>query len=82
MFYDVPDVRRQVNIKFANFSYGREYFADVDSLRDRGKMDENTWWIVHGAHVPILQGTWTIMFFFLLWKELKYLLFYTFFEKE
>jgi len=42
MFYDVPDVRRQVNIKFANFSYGREYFADVDSLRDRGKMDENT----------------------------------------
>jgi len=53
-YFDDPDVRRQVNIEFANFLDGREYFADVD-LRDRGKMDENTWWIVHGAHVPTLQ---------------------------
>jgi len=38
-YFDDLDVRRQVNIEFANFSKGREDFVDVDSLRDRGKMD-------------------------------------------
>ncbi|KAJ1443724.1 Ribonuclease H-like superfamily [Sesbania bispinosa] len=41
-FIDV-DVRRQVNIKFANFSNGREGFVDIDSLSDRGKMDAKSW---------------------------------------
>ena len=54
-YFDDPDVRRQVNIEFANFSDGREGFDDVDSLRDRGKMDTKTWWIVHGAHAPTFQ---------------------------
>jgi len=54
-YFDDPDVRTQVNIEFANFTYGREGFNDVDSLRDRGKMDAKTWWIVHGAHAPTLQ---------------------------
>jgi len=31
------NVRRQLNIEFANFSYGRENLADVDSLRDIDK---------------------------------------------
>jgi len=38
-YFDDPDVRRQVNIEFANFSNESEEFHDVDSLRDRGKMD-------------------------------------------
>jgi len=63
-YFDDPDLRRQVNIEFANFSDEREGFDDVDSLRDRDKMDVKTWWIVYGAHVPTLQKialkvTWT-----------------------
>jgi len=54
-YFDDVNVRRQVNIELANFSNGREYFEDVDSLRDKGKMDAKTWWIIHGAHAPILQ---------------------------
>ncbi|KAJ1377248.1 Ribonuclease H-like superfamily [Sesbania bispinosa] len=53
-FVDV-DVRRQVNVEFANFSDGREGFDDIDSLGDRGKMGAKSWWLVHGAHAPILQ---------------------------
>jgi len=34
-YFDDPDVKRLTNIKFANFSNGREDFHDVDSLRDR-----------------------------------------------
>jgi len=30
-YFDDPNVRRQVNIEFANFSDGREGFDDVDS---------------------------------------------------
>ncbi|KAL3027831.1 hypothetical protein AAZX31_03G078400 [Glycine max] len=37
-FLDV-DVRRKVNIEFANLSDGREGFDDLDSLNDRGQMD-------------------------------------------
>jgi len=55
VYFDDADVRRQVNIEFTNFSDGREDFGDVDSLRDRGKMDEKSWRIVHGVHAPILQ---------------------------
>jgi len=54
-YFDDLDVRRQVNIEFANFSNGREDFHEVDSLRERGKMDEKTWWLIHGAHAPTLQ---------------------------
>jgi len=54
-YFDDQDVRRQVNIEFANFSDGREGFDNVDSLRDRGKMAAKTWWLVHGAHAPLLQ---------------------------
>jgi len=38
-YFDDVDVRKRVNIEFANFSDGKEDFADIDSLRDRGKMD-------------------------------------------
>ena len=38
-YFDDVDVRIQLNIEFANFSSGMEYFMDVDSLRDRGKMN-------------------------------------------
>jgi len=55
MYFDNLDVRREVNIEFANFSNGREDFDVVDSLGDRDKMDAKIWWIVHGAHAPILQ---------------------------
>jgi len=41
-YFDGLDVRRQVNIKFANFLDGRESFADVDSLRDIDKMAAKT----------------------------------------
>jgi len=54
-YSDYANVRRQVNIEFANFSDGREDFFDVDSLRDRDQMDAKSWWIVHGAHAPTLQ---------------------------
>jgi len=54
-YFDDPNVRRQVNIEFANFSNEDEEFHDVDSLRDRGKMDAKKWWTVHGARAPILQ---------------------------
>jgi len=37
-YFDDPEVRRQVNIEFANLSNEGEEFHDVDSLRDRGKM--------------------------------------------
>ncbi|KAJ1413101.1 Ribonuclease H-like superfamily [Sesbania bispinosa] len=40
------EVRRQVNVEFANFTDGREGFDDIDSLSD---IDS------HGAHAPILQ---------------------------
>ncbi|KAH1256694.1 hypothetical protein GmHk_03G006797 [Glycine max] len=53
-FLDV-DVRRKVNIEFANFSDGREGFDDLDSLNDRGQMDPKAWWQVHGVNAPILQ---------------------------
>jgi len=33
------DVRKQVNIEFANFLNGRKDFVDIDASRDRGKMD-------------------------------------------
>jgi len=36
-YFDYVDVRRQVNIKLANFLVGRKYFADVVSLSDRSK---------------------------------------------
>lgn len=49
------DVRRQVNVEFANFSDGRQGFDDLDSLSDRGKMDAKTWWLTHGTFAPILQ---------------------------
>ncbi|KAL2974702.1 hypothetical protein AAZX31_14G119300 [Glycine max] len=52
-FLDV-DVRRKVNIEFANFSDGREGFDDLDSLNDRGQMDPKAWWLVHGVNAPIL----------------------------
>jgi len=54
-YFDDADVRRQVNMEFTNFSNGREYFVDFDSLRDKGKMDAKSWWIVHGVHAPTLQ---------------------------
>ncbi|KAL3019145.1 hypothetical protein AAZX31_05G066300 [Glycine max] len=54
LFLDV-DVRRKVNIEFANFSDGREGFDDLDSLNDRGQMDPKAWWLVHGVNAPILQ---------------------------
>jgi len=55
-YFNDVDIKRQVNIEFANFSDRREDFADVDSFRDRGKMDKKTWWIVHGAYAPTLQN--------------------------
>ncbi|KAL3009924.1 hypothetical protein AAZX31_07G111100 [Glycine max] len=53
-FLDV-DVRRKVNIEFANFSDGREGFDDLDFLNYRGQMDPKAWWPVHGVNAPILQ---------------------------
>ncbi|KAH1199413.1 hypothetical protein GmHk_18G052779 [Glycine max] len=53
-FLDV-DVRRKVNIEFANFSDGREGFDDLDSLNDKGQMDPKAWWLVYGINAPILQ---------------------------
>ncbi|KAH1249212.1 putative plant SNARE 11 [Glycine max] len=54
-FFLDMDVRRKVNIEFANFSDGREGFDDLDSLNDRGQMDPKAWWLVHGINAPILQ---------------------------
>ncbi|KAJ1376644.1 Ribonuclease H-like superfamily [Sesbania bispinosa] len=51
-FVDV-DVRRQVNVEFANFSDIREGFDDIDSLSDKAKMDAKSWWLVHGARALI-----------------------------
>jgi len=39
-YFDDPNVRRKVNIEFVNFSNKSEEFHNVDSLRNRGKMDE------------------------------------------
>ena len=55
-YFDDVDLRRQVNIEFANFSGKLGDFADEKSLRDRGKMDAKSWWIIHGSHAPILQN--------------------------
>jgi len=42
----------------------REDFAYVDSLRDRGKMDVKSMWIVNEAHEPSLQNiTFNTMMF-------------------
>ncbi|RZB47321.1 hypothetical protein D0Y65_051095 [Glycine soja] len=54
-FFLDMDVRRKVNIEFANFSDGREGFDDLNSLNDRGQMDPKAWWLVHGINAPILQ---------------------------
>jgi len=40
-YFDNLDVRRQVNIEFANFSNGREDFDDVDSLREIKRMQKH-----------------------------------------
>jgi len=45
-----------VNLEFVNFSGKLGDFVDKDSLRDRGKMDAKSWWIIHGSHAPILQN--------------------------
>jgi len=45
-YFDDVDVRRQVNLEFANFSGGREGFHHVDSLRDRGELDAKSWWLL------------------------------------
>jgi len=42
-YFDDVDVKRQENIEFANFSDEREDFADVNSVRDRSKMDAKSW---------------------------------------
>jgi len=84
-YFDNAEVRRQVNIEFANFSNGREDFATVDSLRDRGKMDAKSWWIVHGAHAPTLQKIVLKLFgqpCSSSYEKLEYLLLYTFFKKK
>lgn len=49
------NVKRHMNVEFANFFDGREGFDDVDSLRDRGILDAILWWLVHGSHAPTLQ---------------------------
>ena len=49
-YFNDVDVRRQANIKFANFSEEREDFANGDSIRDRSKLDAKSWCIVHGSH--------------------------------
>ncbi|KAG4935424.1 hypothetical protein JHK82_049727 [Glycine max] len=54
-FFPDVNVRRKVNIEFANFSDGREGFDDLDSLNDRVQMDPKAWWLVHGINAPILQ---------------------------
>jgi len=63
-------------------TFGRTNFAEVNSLKDRGKMDAKIWWIVHGAHIPTLKKIALSYFdnhvFLFTVKELKYLLFYTF----
>jgi len=48
-FCDVH-VRRQ-----ANFLDEREDFVDAQSVRDRSKMEANSWWIVHRSQAPTLQ---------------------------
>jgi len=53
-YFDDVDVRRQVNLEFANFSNGREAFHNVDSLRDKGELDAKSWWLAHGAYAPTL----------------------------
>jgi len=40
-YFDDADVRRKVNIEFANFSDGRENFANVGSLRIKVKWMQN-----------------------------------------
>ncbi|KAJ1393608.1 Ribonuclease H-like superfamily [Sesbania bispinosa] len=49
------EVRKQLNVEFDNITDGREGFDDIDSLNDKGKMDAKSWWLVHGAHTPLLQ---------------------------
>jgi len=61
-YFDDVDVWRQVKIKFANFLDGREVFADVDSLRDKSKIDAKSWWIVDGFHAPTLQKIALMLF--------------------
>jgi len=48
--FPYADERSAVNLEFANFSDGRDDFADTDALTDRGKME-----LVHGVNAPILQ---------------------------
>ena len=38
-YFDDGDVKIQVNIEFANLLGGMKDFANVESLRDIGKMD-------------------------------------------
>ncbi|KAF7823848.1 uncharacterized protein G2W53_021992 [Senna tora] len=54
-YFPNSDDRRKVNIEFANFSYGREGFQDIDCINDKSVMDAKTWWLVHGVNAPILQ---------------------------
>jgi len=42
-YFNDADIRRQVNIEFANFSEEIEDSSDVDSLRDKSKMDAKIW---------------------------------------
>jgi len=62
----------------------KERFCNADSIRDWSKMDIKSWWIVHGFEAPTLQKIILKInvFFFLILKELKYILFYTLFEKK
>lgn len=41
--------------KVANLLHGREGFDDVGLLRDRNKMDAESWSLGHGTHAPTLQ---------------------------
>lgn len=54
-FFPNPSDRSKVNMELAHFSSKTGEFGDLDSIRERSILKPYDWWVVHGAHAPMLQ---------------------------
>ncbi|XP_050385343.1 uncharacterized protein LOC126801900 [Argentina anserina] len=55
-YFADEDEKRKVNIEFANFSMCMQEFGSGDAMKDRYLLEPITWWAIHGASAPTLQG--------------------------
>lgn len=55
-YFKTIEDRTKFNIEYANFVTKSGAFGDYDSIHGRYYMDPVRWWVIHGAHAPMLQS--------------------------